>query len=210
MRRRVSIYSSGSHSLLGSSPISERSSVNSNKYTDTPRERRQNLLNLKESSSLCMENSLISGKKPKTWFNVGPISGDSNSKHDALNDSAKLSRNKDQSPEICNSKIEICPAVQLIKLTFKDRPPGSSKRVSAGSQDRQTATRDESSRRAEQKDLMKLQEVYNKTLNASILRDNPVCFSFLTHSESAMEKSSTSLQPKSDQKTYSRPYIDPN
>lgn len=190
MRPRASIYSSGSRSVLGSSPTSKSNSLSSNKYTDTPRERLHKRLHLKESDSLCLESSLASGPNPKNWFNIGPISGEYSSKTGMLGSDVKKSQREASLLHHCEDKPEFCPAVQLIKLTFKDRPPGSSKRVSAGSQDRQTATRDESSRLAEQKDLTKQTRDYNKTLKTTQTKDNAPLFSFLTHSESALDKSS--------------------
>lgn len=176
-------------SLAFSARKSESKSVCSNKYTDSLREKRDQGDHLKDENSSMMENSFVSGRLPKTWFNIGPLSEEFASNQEKTPFKSSLSGSCRETLPIPESKFPVPPGVQLIKLTFKDRQPGSSKRVSAGSQDRQTATRDESSRIGDLKEKQFVMRAYNNEEKINKKKGQTPYFSFLTCSESMLGKS---------------------
>lgn len=177
-------------SLNLSARQSDKSSVLTNKYTDSLREKQLQGCHLNDDSCMAIESSLISGKlPPKKWFNIGPLSDEhSGHQNHGLFKSPADNQSKESSA-IPEMKLIAPTGVQLIKLTFKDRQPGSSKRVSAGSQDRQTATRDESSRVCDVKDRPFAPQNYITEEITGKKKGPTPYFSFLTCSESMLEKS---------------------
>jgi hypothetical protein len=180
---------------LQSTPRSADDSGLSNKYTDTPRARYrpEPALPGHETESPGQEslgNSLLASRTgPVNWFSVAP---DSEYEVSVIRDQAT---NRDEPlirPEPAHQQDYMTDEhkmVQPIALFLKDRVPGSSKRVSAGSQDRQTATRDESSRLAEQKDISHERRRTQQKAALWKFKEPVPYFSFLTHSELLLDKS---------------------
>ena len=187
-----------------STPRSAFDSQTSNKYTDTPREHRPSAVEdgdrQKQPTGQISEdeNSFASGHRPVNWFSVAPDSEYEVSVHDAQSRSQLQKDKGEESALMVDYKAGEDQAVQRITLMFKDRVPGSSKRVSAGSQDRQTATRDESSRLAEQKDISHDCKKAKERTASWRLGGVAPCFSFLTHSDLMMDRSHPELSDKVD------------